>query len=90
MPSTDEDILCDLMQRATSDLRVSAEVAGTVLTRLRRRRWRNRALSAGVAGVAAGIAAGLIAALGPTHPSVSTPKVYASKVCTPAGHPRWN
>jgi hypothetical protein len=77
MPSTDEDILCDLMQRATSDLHVSAEVAGTVLTRLRRRHWRNRALSA---GVAAGAAAGLVAALGPTRPPVSTPKVYASKV----------
>jgi hypothetical protein len=80
MPSTDEDILCDLMQRATSDLHVSAEVASTVLTRLRRRHWRNRALSAGVTAVAAGTAAGLMAALGPTRPPVTTPKVYASKV----------
>jgi hypothetical protein len=90
MPSTDEDILCDLMQRATSDLHAPAEVASTVLTRLRRRRWRNRALSAGVTGVAAGTAIGLMAALGPARPpgsttptvSGSTPKVHASR--TPA------
>jgi hypothetical protein len=78
MPSTDEDILCDLMQRATSDLHAPAQVASTVLTRLRRRRWRNRALSAGVTGVAAGTAVGLMAALGPARPPGITPKVPSS------------
>jgi hypothetical protein len=78
MPSTDEDILCDLMQRATSDLHASAGVASAVLIRLRRRRWRNRALSAGVTGVAAGTAVALMAAPGLTRQPGSTPKTHAS------------
>jgi hypothetical protein len=80
MPSTDEDILRDLMQRSTSDVHVPAGAAGTVLTRLRRRRKRNRAVSVGVTGVAAGTAVGLMASLGPTHTpvSVSIPKAHVS------------
>jgi hypothetical protein len=83
MPSTDEDILRDLMQRATGDLHAPAQAASTVLTRLHRRRWRNRALSAGVTGVAAGTAVGLMAALGPARPPGSTPTVPGS---TPKVH----
>jgi hypothetical protein len=82
MPSTDEDILCDLMERATRDLHASAGVASAVLIRLRRRRWRNRALSAGVTGVVAGTAVALMAAPGATRPPGSTPKMHASR--TPA------
>jgi hypothetical protein len=87
MPSTDEDILRDLMHRSTCNLHASAGVASTVLTRLRRRRLRNRAVSVGVTGVAAGTAVGLIAALGPNRAPGSTapasiPKTHA--VSTPA------
>ncbi|HEX3965410.1 MAG TPA: hypothetical protein VHZ03_53660 [Trebonia sp.] len=78
MPGTDEDILRDLMQRATSDVRIPAGVASPIVTRLRHRRWRNRALSAGVAGVAAGTVAGLIAASGPASPSGGGTQAHAS------------
>ena len=43
MPGTDEDILRELMGRATGDLHASPAVTSRVLARQRHRRWRNRA-----------------------------------------------
>ena len=87
MPSTDEDILRDLMHQSTSNLHLPAGVASTVLTRLRRRRLRNRAVSVGVTGVAAGAAVGLMAALGANRAPgrtapVSIPKTHTSTAPT--------
>jgi hypothetical protein len=78
MPGTDEDILRDLMQRATSDVHIPAGVASPIVTGLRRRRWRNRVLGAGVAGIAAGTVAGLMAASGPASPSAGGTQAHAS------------
>jgi hypothetical protein len=65
MPGTDEDVLRELMHRATADLHACPDVGSAVLTRQRRRHWRTRAVSAGLTGVAAGTAAGLLATSGP-------------------------
>jgi hypothetical protein len=64
MPGTDEDVLRDLMHRATTGLHASPGAASAAVTRQRRRRWRTRAVSAGLTGVAAGTAAGLLATSG--------------------------
>ena len=62
MPGTDEDILRDLMGRATHDLHASPAVTARVLTRQRHRRWRNRAVTTIVTGAAAGTVAGVVVA----------------------------
>jgi hypothetical protein len=61
MPGTDEDILRELMGRATSDLHASPAITARVLTRQRRRRWRSRAVSVAVTSAAAGTVAGVVA-----------------------------
>jgi hypothetical protein len=60
MPVTDEDILRDLMGRATGDLHAAPAVTARVLTRQRQRRWRNRAAATVVTGAAAGAVAGVV------------------------------
>ncbi len=62
MPGTDEDILRDLMGRATGDLYASPAVTARVLARQRHRRWRNRAVTTVVTGAAAGTVAGVVVA----------------------------
>ncbi len=62
MPGTDEDILRDLMGRATGDLHASPAVTARVLARQRHHRWRNRAVATVVTGAAAGTMAGVVVA----------------------------
>jgi len=62
MPGTDEDILRELMGRATGDLHASPAVTARVLARQRHRRWRNRAAATVVTGAAAGTVAGVVVA----------------------------
>jgi hypothetical protein len=61
MPGIDEDILRELMHSSTDDLHAPASVTASVIGRDRRRRWRNRALSATVTGAAAGTAFAVMA-----------------------------
>jgi hypothetical protein len=60
MPGTDEDILRELMGRATGDLHASPAVTARVLARQRHHRWRNRAVATVVTGAAAGAVAGVV------------------------------
>jgi hypothetical protein len=60
MPVTDEDILRDLMGRATGDLHAAPAVTARVLARQRQHRWRNRAVATVVTGAAAGAVAGVV------------------------------
>jgi hypothetical protein len=62
MPGTDEDILRDLMGRATADLHASPGVTARVVARQRHLRWRNRAVATVVTGAAAGAVAGVVVA----------------------------
>jgi hypothetical protein len=62
MPGTDEDILRDLMGRATGDLHAAPAVTARVLARQRHHRWRNRAVATVVTGAAAGTVAGVVVA----------------------------
>ena len=79
MPGTDEDILRELMGRATGDLHASPAVTSRVLARQRHRRWRNRAVTTVVTGAAAGTVAGVIVAGqgGGSGPQVSGPGIPA-------------
>ena len=60
MPGTDEDILRELMGRATGDLHAAPAVTARVLARQRHHRWRNRAVATVVTGAAAGAVAGVV------------------------------
>lgn len=62
MPVTDEDLLRDLLHRATGDLRARPEVAAGVVSAARRRHRRTRTLGIGVTGAAAVTAIGVAAA----------------------------
>jgi hypothetical protein len=64
MPATDEDLLRDLMHRATGDLHARPEVSAGVISLDRRRQRRARALGLTVTGAAAVTAIG-VAAAGP-------------------------
>jgi hypothetical protein len=75
MPVTDEDLLRDLMHRATGDLHAPAEITTGIVTASRRRYRRTRALGVGVTGAAAaavGVAAVASGAVGPTSPSTKS------------------
>jgi hypothetical protein len=61
MPDLDEDILRQLMFRATDDLFAPPAAASEALKRQRRLRMRKRALSAAGTAAAAGLAAGALA-----------------------------
>ena len=61
MPSIDEDILHDLMHRATDDLHASPGVAAAIAGDRRRRHLRTRAIGVTVTGVAAATAVGVAA-----------------------------
>src|SRR6185437_14439382 len=68
MPATDEDLLRDLMHRATGDLHAPSEITTGIVTASRRRYRRTRALGVGVTGAAAaavGVAAVASGATGP-------------------------
>jgi len=62
MPATDEDLLRDLMHRATGDLHAPAGVTAGIITTARRQHRRNRALGLGVTGAAAATAIGVATA----------------------------
>lgn len=67
MPATDEDLLRDLMHRATGDLHARSEITTGIVTASRRRYRRTRALGVGVTGAAAaavGVAAVASGAVG--------------------------
>ena len=61
MPATDEDLLRDLMHRATGDLHARSEITTAIVTASRRRHVRGRALGIGVTGAAAAAAVGVAA-----------------------------
>jgi hypothetical protein len=61
MPATDEDLLRDLMHRATGDLHARSEITAGIVTASRRRHRRTRALGIGVTGAAAAAAVGAAA-----------------------------
>ncbi|MGH3396001.1 MAG: hypothetical protein ACRDPO_15085 [Streptosporangiaceae bacterium] len=61
MPATDEDLLRDLMHRATGDLHARSEITTGIVTISRRRHRRTRALGVGVTGAAAAAAVGVAA-----------------------------
>jgi hypothetical protein len=63
MPATDEDLMRDLMHRATHDLHAAPEVVERIVTRHRRRHRRTRALGLTVTGAAAATAVGVVAAV---------------------------
>jgi len=63
MPATDEDLLRDLMHRATYDLHAAPGVTEDIVTRHRRRHRRTRALGLTVTGAAAATAVGVAAAV---------------------------
>jgi hypothetical protein len=72
MPATDEDLLRDLMHRATGDLHARSEITTGIVTASRRRHVRGRALGIGVTGAAAAAAVGVAAvasSAGPGHPA---------------------
>jgi hypothetical protein len=62
MPGTDEDILREMMGRATGDLHAAPAITARVLARQRHHRWRNRAVATVVTGAAAGTVAGVVVA----------------------------
>jgi hypothetical protein len=61
MPATDEDLLRDLMDRATGDLHARSEITNGIITASRRRHRRTRALGISVTGAAAAAAVGAAA-----------------------------
>ena len=73
MPSIDEDLLGDLMHRATSDLHASPAVAAGIAARSRRAHVRTRALGAGAAGVAVATAVGVAVATSATSAAPAAP-----------------
>jgi hypothetical protein len=76
MPGIDEDVLRELMHRATDDLHAPSAVTAGIVTGQRRRHWRNRAAGAALTGVAAGMAFGVATAVsGGSHPTTSAPAV---------------
>ncbi|HEY2521788.1 MAG TPA: hypothetical protein VGJ19_16875 [Streptosporangiaceae bacterium] len=80
MPGTDEDILRDLMGRATGDLHAAPAVTARVLARQRHRRWRNRAVATVVTGAAAGTVAGVVVAgQGGTLPGSTPARLTAAQ-----------
>jgi hypothetical protein len=73
MPATDEELLRDLMHRATGDMLAPPGVAAGVVTRQRRRHRRTRVLGITATGAAAATAFGVVTATsgspgGPTRP----------------------
>ena len=56
MPDLDEDILRELIHRSTDDLHAPAAIGAGIVSRHRRRRLRNRALSVAATGAVAGTA----------------------------------
>ena len=83
MPATDEDLLRDLMHRATGDLHARSEITNGIVTASRRRHRRTRALGISVTGAAAAAAVGAAAvatsgsgpAARPTQPGGTTPTI---------------
>lgn len=83
MPATDEDLLRDLMHRATGDLHARSEITNGIVTASRRRHRRTRALGISVTGAAAAAAVGAAAvatsgsgpAVRPTQPGSTTPSI---------------
>ncbi len=82
MPALDEDILSDLMHRATTDLHAQPAVAAGIAAHRRRTTFRIRALGVSAAGVAAATAIGLAATAatsggtaGTAHRPVALPKL---------------
>jgi hypothetical protein len=75
MPATDEDLLRDLMHRATGDLHARSEITNGIVTASRRRHRRTRALGISVTGAAAAAAVGAAAvatsSVGTAHPARS-------------------
>jgi hypothetical protein len=72
MPATDEDLLRDLMHRATGDLHARSEISAGIVTASRRRHRRTRALGASVTGAAAvavGVAAVASSGASPAGPA---------------------
>lgn len=61
MPDLDEDILRDLIHRSTDDLHAPAAIGAGIVSRHRRRRLRNRALSVAATGAVAGTALAIAA-----------------------------
>jgi hypothetical protein len=76
MPTTDEDIIRDLLHRYTDDVRPSASTATQVAAR-QRYRDRRRVVSIAATGAALGAAAGVIAVV-PGHSSPPPPRPVAS------------
>jgi hypothetical protein len=62
LPAIDEEILRDLMQRATGDLHAPPAITTRVVTRSRRRHLRTMGLSVTAAGLATATTIGLVAA----------------------------
>ncbi len=78
MPAIDEDLLSDLMHRATRDLHAPAAVCAGIVTSHRRRGARNRVIGASAAALAAITAVGVVAATSGTtdrHRPVALPKI---------------
>ena len=82
MPATDEDLLRDLMHRATGDLHARSEITNGIVTASRRRHRRPRALGVSVTGAAAvAVGAAAVATSGsgpaarPTQPGGTTPTI---------------
>jgi hypothetical protein len=70
MPATDEDLLRDLMHRATGDLHARSEITNGIVTASRRRHRRTRALGVSVTGAAAvAVGAAAVATSGSGRPA---------------------
>jgi hypothetical protein len=81
LPAIDEEILRDLMHRATGDLHASPAVTASIVTRSRRRHLRTMGLSVTAAGLATATAIGLVAASGSTaHRPAPTKIVSLPKI----------
>lgn len=80
MPATDEDLLRDLMHRATGDLHARSEITNGIVAASRRHHRRTRALGISVTGAAAAAAVGAAAVAtsgsGPAaRPGSTTPSI---------------
>jgi hypothetical protein len=87
MPVTDEDVLHDLMHRATSDVYAPPATAGRIVARQRRRQWRTAAIgltAAAAAGVTAFAAVTAAAVGGPARTRTTTPATTPALTLTAA------
>lgn len=74
MPTTDEDIVRDLLHRSTENVCPPTSIASGVAARQRRRDRHRRAASLAATGAVLGTAAGVIAVVpGPSSPAPATP-----------------